>query len=90
LETSPETRRLFREYFQMLGNLGVETIERGTRLQHAKWMCAFAEGNIEDEVRANRWLGFVQGWLIVENLYSLDECRAHSRNGRIDADDRTR
>ena len=83
LETTNETRKLLREYYQKLNHLGVETIERGTRLQHAKWMCIYAEGNIEDEVKANRWLGFIQGWLIAENIYSLDECREHSRNGTI-------
>ena len=86
LETSPETRRLLRDYYQLLAKLGIETIERGTRLQHAKWMCLFAEGNIEDEVKANRWLGFVQGWLVVENIFSLDDARTHSREGRIPKD----
>ncbi len=90
LETSDETRKLFREYYQLLGKLGIETIERGTRLQHTKWMCVFAEANINDEVKANRWLGWVQGWLVVENIFSLDETRAHSRDGKIIQDDRTR
>lgn len=83
LETSAETRRLFMEYYQLLSKLGIDTIERGTRLQHCKWMCAYAEASIDDEVRANRWLGFVQGWLIAENIFSLDECRLHSREGKI-------
>lgn len=82
-ETTDETRRLLREYYRVLVKLGVDTIERGTRLQHAKWMCTFAEGSIKDEAKANRWLGFIQGWLIVENIFSLDECMEHSRNGKI-------
>lgn len=76
------TRKLFSDYFAHLDDLGIDAIERGTRLQHAKWMCEHAEWGISDEAKANRWLGFVQGWLIVENIYSLDECRAHSKNGR--------
>ena len=89
LETRDETKRLLREYYQRLTKLGIETIERGTRLQHAKWMCLVAEG-IDDAERANRWLGFVQGWLVVENIFSIDECRAHTRNGRVTTDDGTR
>jgi hypothetical protein len=83
LEISPKTRRLLRDYYNILDRLGIKSVERGTRLQHMKWMCGFAENGIEDEVKANRWLGWIQGWLVVENIFGLEEVMDHSRNGRI-------
>lgn len=80
---------MLRGYYRVLSKLGIETIERGTRLQHTKWMCIYAEGNIDDEVKANRWLGCIQGWLMVENIFSLDECMKHSRQGKVIDDDET-
>jgi hypothetical protein len=52
-------RALLRKYYKRLTELGIETIERGTRLQHAKWMCLKAEGH-ESDKKINRWLGWIQ------------------------------
>jgi len=65
-------RNLLRAYYKRLAELGIETVERGTRLQHAKWMCLKAE-SIEDVPKMNRWLGWIQGWLVAENIYGLNE-----------------
>lgn len=71
-------RRLLRNYYKHLTALGIDTIERGTRLQHAKWMCLKAEGH-EDTGKLNRWLGWIQGWLVAENIYGLTEIIDHTR-----------
>ena len=86
LTTSNKTRRLVRGYNRKLGELGVQAIRRGTRLQHVKWMCLHVEGNIEDEIKANRWLGWIQAWLTAENIFSLEECMQHSRQGKVTDD----
>lgn len=72
-------RRLLLRYMHHLNTLGIKGIQRGTRLQHVKWMCDYAESSIEDLARINRWLGFIQAWLVSENIYSLEECKLHSR-----------
>lgn len=71
-------QRLLRRYYKHLTDLGIETVERGTRLQHAKWMCLKAEGH-EDSGKMNRWLGWIQGWLVAENVYGLDEIIVQTR-----------
>lgn len=71
-------RRLLRRYYKHLTDLGIETVERGTRLQHAKWMCLKAEGH-EDSGKINRWLGWIQAWLAAENVYGLTEIIDHTR-----------
>lgn len=72
-------RRLLLRYMHHLNMLGIKSIRRGTRLQHVKWMCDHAESNIDDVARLNRWIGFIQAWLVSENIYSLEECMRQSR-----------
>jgi hypothetical protein len=49
-------------------------------LFHALWMCeqtkTFAHTNPD---KANRWLGFIQGVLWAEGIYSIDEMREDNR-----------
>ena len=82
LEAMDETHQLLKEYYRHLADLGVETAERGTRIQHAKWMCLQAQ-SLPDVGRANRWLGFIQGVLWTENVFDLSELREHSKYGEI-------
>jgi len=80
--SSDDTDKLLREYYKYLGDLDVETRERGTPLQHVKWMLLFAE-SIDDNIRKNRWLGFVQGVLFMSGVFSIDECRCHVRERKV-------
>lgn len=52
------------------------------KLQHVAWMCQeirkFAQDNDLD--RANRWLGFAQGVLWSEGLYTIADMREHNRS----------
>lgn len=53
----------------------------GTQLQHARWMCqqipTFLKENKMEKV--NRWLGFVQGILWTNGLFSITQMREHNR-----------
>jgi hypothetical protein len=71
-------RNLLRKYYKRLTELGVETQERGTRLQHIKWMCLKAEG-FDNTKKMSRWLGWIQAWLVVENIYGLTEIMNQTR-----------
>ena len=31
------------------------------------------------EAKAMRWLGFAQGWLVASDVYTLEECKLHSK-----------
>lgn len=71
-------RNLLRKYYKRLTELGVETQERGTRLQHIKWMCLKAEG-FDETKKISRWLGWIQAWLVSENIYGLTEIMKQTR-----------
>jgi hypothetical protein len=57
------------------------TDEATVRLEHAGWMCQKIIGYVESDFRekASRWLGFVQGMLWYEQIYSVDEMREHNK-----------
>lgn len=66
-------------YHTRLGELGVKEIKRGTRLQHAMWMCHELT-SFSDREKKSRWIGFIQGYLVCEGVYTIDECRKHVVN----------
>jgi hypothetical protein len=45
-------------------------------LDHIKWML---EELPEDLDKANRWLGFIQGVLWANGMYTIDDMREHNR-----------
>jgi hypothetical protein len=49
---------------------------KGTR--HLVWMLDEIE-KMDDEAKANRWLGFVQGILSASRVFTIDELRDHVR-----------
>jgi hypothetical protein len=55
---------------------------RRPHLVHAREMCEkairFFEGG-RTEAKGWRWLGFIQGVLWMENIYTIDEMRQHNR-----------
>lgn len=80
--SSDELDILLQQYFRLLGQLNIETIERGTPLQHAKWMCLIAE-SVDDIDKKNRWLGFIHGILFMSHIFSIDEMRNHIKEGSV-------
>lgn len=69
-------RILFQKYYNRLSIAGIEAVERGSRLQHVKWMCQRAK-SIDGDLKMNRWLGFIQGSLVADGIYTIDECISH-------------
>lgn len=45
---------------------------------HVLWMCEEAS-RFSDLSKANRWLGFIQAYVHVWNIYTIDELRSHTR-----------
>lgn len=44
--------------------------------RHCRWMLAEMRG-MTDVAKLNRWLGFVQGVLVITGMYSIDDVREH-------------
>jgi len=81
--SSEDIDSILQQYFRYLSSLNIESIERGTPLQHAKWMCLTASDRLIDLERKNRWLGFIQGILFMSNIFTINEMREHVRDGRV-------
>ena len=81
---------LVQRYAEDIAAMGIEprmdraaTDEEG-RLANLAWMCGRIVEMMHEEpmpriMKANRWLGYVQGQLEVYGLYSIDEMREHNR-----------
>lgn len=72
------SRMLLARYFTRLSDIGIMEARRGTRLQHAMWMCHQA-ATFEDENKTSRWLGWIQCCLASEGIYDLAEIIDHTR-----------
>ena len=60
----------------------LEWANTDTRLSHIRWMLHEMSGmdHVDHEhTKFHRWLGFVQGALWSEGIYSIDEMREHNR-----------
>ncbi len=46
---------------------------------HVLWMCEHIEKTllVTDPMKAQRWLGFIQGALFMLGMYSIDDLRSH-------------
>lgn len=52
----------------------------GTTRSHARWMCGrVGVYALLDIQKANRWLGFIQGYLWVAGDFTVDEMRHHNK-----------
>jgi hypothetical protein len=72
-------------YYEYLHSSGVKPVQNGERREHCMWMCkqVLTDGSAFGDEKASRWLGFVQGWLVVEGDFSIDDCRDHCRSGSV-------
>src|SRR4051812_13495948 len=59
----------------------IDEKEDGHPLEHARWMCRRIVEMVRerDYDKASRWLGFVQGVLWVQGVYSITTMRVHNR-----------
>lgn len=54
-------------------------------LNHALWMCVevrtklFQEPGVINQGKINRWLGFIQATLWMQDLYTIDDLKTHNR-----------
>jgi hypothetical protein len=73
-------RTVHEELARERGGSGVDVTGCPIRpLWHVYWMLGQMKGMVEDSEKFARWLGFVQGVLWMEGLYSIDELREHNR-----------
>lgn len=78
----PNLKAITQLYLNLLKHKhNIKAKERGEDLEHCLWMLeqmnTFGK---RDRDKINRWLGFVQGILYRENLFTIDEMRDHVRN----------
>ena len=52
----------------------------GTTRSHVRWMCQRVPAFVADKPeKANRWLGFIQGYLWVNQDFTIEEMRHHNK-----------
>lgn len=92
--TLEKTIELLKEYDELIARTGAEARDQsgymalfGYRgwdrqkiLEHGRWMCQKAQ-TFDGLVRMNRWLGFIQCILLVNNIAGLDKLRTDTRPG---------
>jgi hypothetical protein len=70
--------RILSFYQSEFRRLNVKPQRGGVALQHCAWMVdeslAFFGGDI---AKINRWIGFIQGVLWKEGIYTIDQLRQH-------------
>lgn len=84
---NPRIEDLLKKYDVKLKSLGYEPQEmkdRGDRymlLCHLRWMIKRMLGSewTSDEIKQNRWLGYIQGVLSVTGVYGILDLRDHTR-----------
>lgn len=54
----------------------------GGSLSHIHWMCTEAIGFVKEEriEKAMRWLGFIQGVLWMNGVYTIEQMKDHNRS----------
>ncbi len=74
-----ETKRL--EATRMSGNTRRAYVQQDVVLHHINWMCVEAMVFVADGRRekAMRWLGFIQGVMFSEGIFTINELANHSR-----------
>jgi len=88
--TTQQMIEVLQMYDHHLTGLGVLPQQRGEAREHILWMisCAREFALKPDPDKANRWLGFIQGVLWCEKIYTIDEMRGHNRaQGGNDAEE---
>jgi len=80
--TLQEVQDVLRGYDAMLSNRNiiVQRSKHHATLAHVRGMAnEVQEWGLDRREKAHRWLGFVQGVLVVHGLFDLDDVKEHSR-----------
>lgn len=64
-------------YSPVCSNTSKRVLTKEEHLNHARWMCNEAIKE-EDDIKAMRWLGYIQGVFGAFGVFSVDEMRAHN------------
>ncbi|MDO8507756.1 MAG: hypothetical protein Q7S53_04300 [bacterium] len=87
--TSGKMTEVLDGYIKMFADLGISEISdytnvgsKSERLQYLYAMCKKTKKLVEDGdvEKANRWLGFIQGSLWVDKVFTIDDMRDHNRS----------
>jgi hypothetical protein len=87
--TQDKMRETLEYYDEYIGNIGfkVNPVREnwaygGDRLGYLRWMCQeVLSWDLEkDWEKANRWLGFIQGVLWEQHIFTIDDMRKHNRS----------
>jgi len=70
--------KLIALYMKELTKRKVLMVEKGTDLEHISWMLAEMI-LIDDQLKRNRWLGFIQGILYKEKIFTIEELRKQTK-----------
>lgn len=87
--------RQYRAHLAASPTLGrYDAKQHGNPIEHVAWMCEEMAPTIEGDTfpgeaayrRYERWVGFVQGVMWAEGIFSIEELRQHVREGRVSDD----
>lgn len=87
--TSAKMTEILDGYIKTFADLGIYEIsdytkvgDKSERLQYLHTMCKETKKLIEkgDIEKANRWLGFIQGGLWADQVFTIDDMRDHNRS----------
>lgn len=86
-ETSRTILLAYESFFRSLGVRPVRNTDEPASLGHCMWMChesiAKIESGLSDIAKVNRWIGWIQCALVNADIFSLDDCRAHSSSSEV-------
>lgn len=64
-------------YLNKAASMSVTAVRGGGDLEHAAWMCTQVIENMADSKKANRWIGWVQCVMHMNQAFTIDEMRNH-------------
>lgn len=86
------SRKAFEHYANVLRQQGIRPVNHTeiddgdpTSLEHLLWMCEYCEPNVRDDGQGmsvdkySRWLGFIQGCIIMHGLTTVQAERDRTR-----------
>ncbi len=73
-QTKQAVKNAREKYFNAASDIGEED-PNGKSRQHMVWMLDKIIKDGFNKTKANRWLGYVQGWLVFHDLASLEDIK---------------
>jgi hypothetical protein len=70
-----QLNHLLDNYAKKFKELGVTPKENGSKSEHVAWMVQRARELNSDRTKAQRWVGFIQGYMWVHDIFTIDQLR---------------